>query len=127
MESHRRPPADHNEGDQRGELRHDERRFRLRRRQRLQRRQLAERLDDADEDVEVQRRRRGHDVDPPPRAGEPQAVEREQRQRDDPERAGRIEAVRRQRETGGAGQDRGDEEQRGPAGQRAAGRPVTRP
>jgi hypothetical protein len=53
----------------------------LRWRQRRQRRQLLERLHDADEDVEIESEHRTHDVNPPPRSGEAEKVERDDRRR----------------------------------------------
>jgi len=46
-----------------------------------QRRQLLERLHDGDEDVEIESEHRTHDVNPPPRSGEAEKVERDDRRR----------------------------------------------
>src|SRR6266436_7059101 len=58
-----------NEGHQHHKLRDDEWRLRLRRRQWLQERQLLERLNDADKDIQIERRHSGDDVDPAPGTG----------------------------------------------------------
>ena len=108
------------------DLRNEERRFRLRRRQRMQGWNLRERLNDGDEAVQVERHHCRDHVDPPPRAIEVKDViggdgHGEQDQRENADHAGRVEAERRQGKARYAGQDRGGEKQGGPAAKRAPG------
>jgi hypothetical protein len=118
--------AERNEGHQHDQLGDDKRGLRLCRRQRLQERQLLKRLDDRNEDVEIERRSCGADIDPAPCAGEMEGVERgdgdrQQHQRHEADRARGIEAERRQTKSGDVGEDRRAEKQGGPAAERVPG------
>lgn len=69
------------------------------RRQGVQRRNFHERLDDADEEVEIKRGQRGDDIDPAPGAGEPEQIigadrDRQEHEGEDADCARRIEAER---------------------------------
>src|SRR5580704_1575809 len=116
--------TEYHEKRQHRDLRDHERRFRLRRSQFVQSGNLEERLNDADERIEVQRRHRGHDINPAPRAGEMKQIvagdgDNEQHQRQDADRTRRIETERRQRKACYAGQNCREKKQRRPTAKRA--------
>src|SRR6202035_315476 len=76
--------------------------------------------DDADEDVEVNRHHGGDDVDPPPDAGQVQEIEgedgdRQHRQGYDADALRRRESGVVKEKSGDAGEDQGQQRQRGPA------------
>src|SRR5712691_5639532 len=107
---------EHHEHD---DLRDQERRLGLLRSKRVQRGDLQERLDDADEHVEVEREGGAHDVGPAPRAIEAQTVashdrHRQHGEREDADHVRRQEVIDGKAEPGGAGGHRGHEEERGP-------------
>src|SRR5712691_2900676 len=70
-----------NEKRQHDELRDQAWRLGLCRRQRLQERQLLERLDDSDEDIEIESHPSADDVDPAPGSRQPVAIKRQDRDR----------------------------------------------
>ena len=104
-----------NENDQHDPLDDRERRLGPSRRERVKGRDLQESLCDKHEHVEIKRRDRAADKNPPPHSGEAEAViggdrADEQNERQHAHGARRVEAERRQRETGQARKDRRDKE-----------------
>jgi hypothetical protein len=120
MEPAHREVAQHKEESEHGELGCGEGRLGLGRRQRLQEGELLERLHHPDEHVEIERQQRRHDIDPAPGPGQPEAVERHQRDGEHYERDGadhqrRCHAANGKHEARDAGEDRRDKEDGGPA------------
>src|ERR1700722_10261136 len=106
-----------NENEQPHPLHDRERQLGPSRRERVQGRDLHEALCDKHEHVEIKRRNRAADKNPPPRSGEAKAViggdrADQQNEREHAHGARRVEAERGQRETGQARQDRRQKEDR---------------
>jgi hypothetical protein len=111
-------PAEHDEQREHRELRDQERRLLLRRRERVEESDFHERLRHADEAVEPARGGCRDDIDPAPRTGEAKQIERcdrerEQHEGNDADDPRRIEAERRQRESSRAREHQRAEEDRG--------------
>ncbi len=88
---------------------------------RVEDRDFLEGLHDQHEGVEPQHGNRAHHINPAPRAGEMPAIVSQQRdrqndERDDTDAKRRRKTIDGKQETGDAGEDRGDEKQRGHAG-----------
>src|ERR1700692_2969019 len=122
MELSQREETEHDEDHQQDELRPDEGRLgALRRRQRVQKADLLERLDDADEAVEIDRDHGGDDIDPAPKSPEMKKIqtddgERQEDQRQDADTLRRRERGVVKEKSGDAGEDQEDERKRRPAG-----------